>query len=228
VSATDFCECGCGHRTKLAPSTMPAKGWVRGEPMRFVAGHSSRVMRVTHSIPDGAVGVRGLPLGQCQCGCGATTKAAPKTNRCAGETKGWPRQFVRGHAKPRKSYTVDPATGCWNFDGTREGEYGQLHYLGRRYRAARFYYERAKGPIPAGLEVDHLCRNPRCVNPDHLEAVTPLVNKLRRKTTKLTTAEVEAIKGLPLSVRPCDAARRFGVHPTTVTNIRTGRRRRAA
>lgn len=43
----------------------------------------------------------------------------------------------------------------------------------------RWYYEQVRGPIPAGLHLDHLCRNTMCVNPDHLEPVTQRVNTLR-------------------------------------------------
>jgi len=43
----------------------------------------------------------------------------------------------------------------------------------------RFAYEALRGPIPDGLQIDHLCRVPRCVNPDHLEAVDNRTNTLR-------------------------------------------------
>lgn len=45
--------------------------------------------------------------------------------------------------------------------------------------AHRFAYELTFGTIPEGLELDHLCRHPRCVNPWHLEAVTPKENMRR-------------------------------------------------
>lgn len=45
--------------------------------------------------------------------------------------------------------------------------------------AHRVVYEEARGPIPAGMTLDHLCRNRRCVNPDHLEPVTNRENILR-------------------------------------------------
>jgi hypothetical protein len=49
----------------------------------------------------------------------------------------------------------------------------------RPVRAHRFAYENLVGEIPDGLALDHLCRNPRCVNPDHLEPVTHAENVRR-------------------------------------------------
>jgi hypothetical protein len=58
-------------------------------------------------------------------------------------------------------------------------------WSGSRY-AHRVYYTRFVGPIPEGLEIDHLCRVKRCCNPDHLEAVTRSVNILRGPQPELT------------------------------------------
>lgn len=71
---------------------------------------------------------------------------------------------------------------CWwyargTIDGTR---YGHVYGGGKKYYAHRVMYEAYNGLIPEGLELDHLCRVPSCINPAHLEAVTHTEN-LRRK-----------------------------------------------
>lgn len=71
---------------------------------------------------------------------------------------------------------------CWEWIGTRYGNgYGQaaIGDGGRINQAHRVVYEALVGPIPEGLELDHLCRNPSCVNPDHLEPVTHAENMRR-------------------------------------------------
>lgn len=78
------------------------------------------------------------------------------------------------------SYTIDQS-GCWLWTGTlTAGGYGQIRSrdFGTMY-AHRWAYEHFVGPIPAGLQIDHLCRVRRCVNPAHLEPVTARTNFLR-------------------------------------------------
>lgn len=68
---------------------------------------------------------------------------------------------------------VEFTTDCWNWTSSiSEKGYGQFSYNRKNVRAHRFAYQHYKGEIPVGLELDHLCRNRKCVNPDHLEAVT--------------------------------------------------------
>jgi hypothetical protein len=75
---------------------------------------------------------------------------------------------------------------CWPWLGAKNSNgYGQLR-VGRtmRYahRLALIYI--AGQPIPAGMEVDHLCRNRRCCNPDHLELVTHAENVRRGRLAR--------------------------------------------
>jgi HNH endonuclease len=76
--------------------------------------------------------------------------------------------------------------GCWTWLGTLSGSgrsralaYGYVRRHGRMQPAHRAYWEVLHGPVPDGLELDHLCRNRHCVNPDHLEPVTRLENIAR-------------------------------------------------
>lgn len=73
-----------------------------------------------------------------------------------------------------------PDVGCWEWTGARNDRgYGQIWWGGSIIYVHRFMYERHVGPIPLGYEVDHLCSNPPCARPDHLEAVTPAENARR-------------------------------------------------
>jgi len=75
-------------------------------------------------------------------------------------------------------------SGCWLWQGTVSAlGYGRITRADfSKAMAHRVAYELYVGPIPAGLELDHLCRVRSCVNPDHLEAVTRRENVLRSKS----------------------------------------------
>ena len=69
---------------------------------------------------------------------------------------------------------------CWPWEGGRDRRgYGIAWRDGKHLGAHRLVYEHLVGAIPAGLTLDHLCQNPSCVNPIHLEPV-PLKENIQR------------------------------------------------
>jgi hypothetical protein len=80
---------------------------------------------------------------------------------------------------------VEKSPGCWVWTGVRDEKGYGRHHVGRRLiKAHRYAYELLVGPIPDGLVIDHLCRNPSCVNPEHLEPVTSAENTRRGNSVK--------------------------------------------
>ena len=81
-------------------------------------------------------------------------------------------------------FYVDIPTGCWLWTAATVSNlprksYGSVWWAGRIRLAHRVMYELCVGPIPPGLQIDHLCRVSRCVYPVHLEPVTNAENVRR-------------------------------------------------
>jgi len=94
-------------------------------------------------------------------------------------------------------YEVQP-NGCWVWIGCLNSKgYGCFNFggKGKSVLAHRWAYEQQIGAIPEGLTIDHLCRERRCVNGAHLEAVTGRVNTLRGGNA----AKTICVRGHPLS-----------------------------
>jgi hypothetical protein len=76
-------------------------------------------------------------------------------------------------------------SGCWLWTaGATRGGYGTVTWQGLGTTAHRVTYSLLVGDIPDGLQIDHLCRVRNCVNPEHLEAVTPWENASRGNAWK--------------------------------------------
>jgi hypothetical protein len=93
-----------------------------------------------------------------------------------------------------------PADACWIWHGASNAKgYGNVgRKVGARkvtYLAHRVAYEVTHGPVPSGLDLDHTCRNKRCVNPGHLEPVTFLANMRRRYAEKPDERDTHCLRG---------------------------------
>lgn len=98
---------------------------------------------------------------------------------------------------------ADQSGDCWIWVGrSMSNGYGRFSHKGRDWLAHRLAYTLAKGDIPAGLVIDHLCQNKMCVRPDHLEAVTQKENVQRAPlggTAAVNATKTHCANGHPYS-----------------------------
>ena len=152
-------------------------------------------------------------------------------------------------AKVNKNGPLWGNTPCWLWTASLNGHgYGQIR-LRRRSRspqmAHRVVWELCVGPIPAGKEIDHLCRQPSCVNPEHLEPVEHAENVRRGMAGWINGQKTHCPRGHaydgpdgrvnPAGSRYCLACQRTGprapklacpkghLYDTTNTYLRSGR-----
>lgn len=146
-----------------------------------------------------------IPYGYCHCGCGQKTNLAPQTHKKYGWVKGEPLRYIKWHkrppaSKPKGPYYLEEDRGyksaCWIWQRSlHPSGYGNASDAkGKTVRAHRLYYERACGPVPPNLQLDHLCRQRDCCRPSHLEPVTQQENQRRGNKTKLNMQIAEEIR----------------------------------
>jgi len=174
-------------------------------------------------MPAKMIGEGPNPSGLCMCGCGRPTAIAKQSESRNGVIAGKPHRYLPGHGSFRhpQNYIVDES-GCWVWQG-RKGKTG-YGAVGLRGRVHRVFYERLVGPIPDGMELDHICRNRACVNPDHLEPVTHRENMRRAGMMRLDAESVVAIRRERTAgsgVR--ELGRKFGVSHSTISAILAGK-----
>lgn len=106
---------------------------------------------------------------------------------------------IRGDDRARFESYIDRQTdGCWPWMGALHKDgYGIFNVSARTWLAHRWAYEQFVGPVPDGLELDHLCRNRRCVNPAHLEPVLHRENVRRGDGWAINARRTHCPQGHP-------------------------------
>lgn len=183
----------------------------------------------------------------CGCGCGELAGFYKSGGGPDRVTQGAPKKFIHGHhsrlpenqrpaADFDSCYTVQP-NGChtWNVISPGCDGYGAYWIGGRKRKAHRYAYERANGPIPKGMHVDHLCHDPAtckggadcphraCVNPEHLAIATHAGNCRRGNRARLDMDKAREVRArFAAGEKGIDIARDLGVRSTTISAIVRG------
>ena len=155
----------------------------------------------------------------CECGCEKPVR----------------RRFVRGHNMLSKTriitnddYVLENrgySSSCWisRWKPSDPRGYTRVRSANRRIGIHVLMWIQVNGPVPEGLFIDHLCREPSCINPAHLEPVSHTENVRRGKVPKLTPEKVRTIRFLRgLGYRQEEIARRVQSTRGTVSNVLRG------
>lgn len=156
LDVDETCKCGCGERAPIAKVTNRKRGYIKGQPQKYVRGHATRKQRKECAAEDCD---RQTAATYCQ-------KHAERI-RLHGNLTG---KRPKGDEEFRFWFRVDKTGDCWTWTGgTSRNGYGAFWTKEKRLvRASRFSYALHYGPIPDGMVVCHRCDNPPCVRPDHL------------------------------------------------------------
>lgn len=155
---------------------------------------------------------------ECECGCGGFAR----------------RRFIHGHNKRSKrvvltanDYRLEDrgySSPCWisRWKSDHPRGYVRIRSENRRVGAHVLMWVQVHGSLEAGLQLDHLCRQPPCINPDHLEPVSGRENT-RRGSGKLIPEQVREIRRLRTrGWRQIDIAEAVGSTRGTVSNVLRG------
>ena len=168
-----------------------------------------------------------VPYGFCWCGCGQLTTLYVQTAAKLGYVQGEHRRYIFGHRQasigcPYREIDKGYETPCWISEShlTRLG-YSLKRASGNKRPTHQVMYEKAYGPVPLGLELDHLCRVPSCINPSHLEAVTHAENCQRGANAKITMEIAEEIRASYADNRHtlAELGNLYGLHTDSIRNI---------
>jgi len=111
----------------------------------------------------------------------------------------------------------------WQYALNKDG-YGVMQKDNKTYNTHKWMYEQFKGKVPHGTELDHLCKNPSCINPEHLEPVSHAVNCRRGKNTKLTPDDIKGIRKMASNYTHQEIADKYKVSRQTISFILAGER----
>ena len=129
------------------------------------------------------------------------------------------KQFIEG-----RHYSINKKNGCWEWLGALNTKGYATTSVNRVTKlASRTFYELFCGKIPIGLVVDHLCRNPKCVNSTHLEPVRQIENVRRGLRVKLSPKDVVDIRSANGRTQR-EMAVSFGVNQSEISRIINNKR----